>query len=446
MRTFNLFLLAFLFVLPISMARATEQKLRVLVLTDAGGDQDDEGSLVRFLLYCNEWDLQGIIADRPKTSNQGAKTGYELARKIVDAYCECYPNLKIHKADYPTPEYIRAHTVAGYDDCDDGVQLCRRVLMADDPRPIWYANWGSDSGTTDSMKRALDQLKKELPADQYVKLVEKLHVTRNAEKLGGHAEHIALFVDPRSPDKWYQRFQALTESAGGFDVKRDVQSVGPLGKCYSIPKEGDSAAFIYLIPNGLSDPMEPSWGCWAGRFGPLTKKVMGSGGLMGLGPRQNFWWASAEDSIEGKSNRDNTISRWAVALQNDFKARMLWTVTDDYKKANHEPIVHCQNDATHDVMRMEVKPSQAVKVSAAGSSDPDGNALIYRWWQYAEPGSYRGEITIDNAATEDATVHVPADAAGRTFHIILEVADNGAPALTRYRRVVFAVAGEAQGN
>ena len=44
------------------------EKLRVIVETDAGGDPDDEQSQVRFLLYANEWDVVGIIANRPETS------------------------------------------------------------------------------------------------------------------------------------------------------------------------------------------------------------------------------------------------------------------------------------------------------------------------------------------------------------------------------------------
>src|SRR6266571_4255587 len=47
-------------------AKGTE-RLRVIIETDAGGDPDDEQSLVRFLLYANEWDVEGIIANRPVT-------------------------------------------------------------------------------------------------------------------------------------------------------------------------------------------------------------------------------------------------------------------------------------------------------------------------------------------------------------------------------------------
>src|SRR5207249_9008892 len=46
------------------MAESPNCKLRVIIETDAGGDPDDEQSLVRFLLYTNEWDVEGIIANR----------------------------------------------------------------------------------------------------------------------------------------------------------------------------------------------------------------------------------------------------------------------------------------------------------------------------------------------------------------------------------------------
>src|SRR5215212_2608234 len=44
----------------------TSAKPRIIIETDAGGDPDDEQSLVRFLVYANEWDIEGIIANRPK--------------------------------------------------------------------------------------------------------------------------------------------------------------------------------------------------------------------------------------------------------------------------------------------------------------------------------------------------------------------------------------------
>src|SRR5262245_29931988 len=38
------------------------QKVRLVVLTDIGGDPDDEQSMVRLVLYANEFDIEGLIA------------------------------------------------------------------------------------------------------------------------------------------------------------------------------------------------------------------------------------------------------------------------------------------------------------------------------------------------------------------------------------------------
>src|SRR5688572_13794282 len=41
-----------------------ESRVRLIVETDAGGDPDDEQSLVRLLVYASEFDIEGLIANR----------------------------------------------------------------------------------------------------------------------------------------------------------------------------------------------------------------------------------------------------------------------------------------------------------------------------------------------------------------------------------------------
>jgi len=45
-----------------SLLSAQEKKLRVLVTTDIEADSDDSESLVPFLTYSNQWDVEGLIA------------------------------------------------------------------------------------------------------------------------------------------------------------------------------------------------------------------------------------------------------------------------------------------------------------------------------------------------------------------------------------------------
>ena len=110
-----------------------DDRLRVIIETDLGGDADDQASFVRFLLYANEWDVEGIIADRPAATfdkdpvrdhlGLPAKDGYELALAYLKAYGEVYPNLSRHAKGYPTPEELRRRTVPGHNDTDAGVKL-----------------------------------------------------------------------------------------------------------------------------------------------------------------------------------------------------------------------------------------------------------------------------------------------------------------------------------
>jgi hypothetical protein len=133
---------------------ASRAKLRVIIETDAGGDPDDEQSLVRFLLYANEWDVEGILCSRPHTKRDENRnkesTGLDIVRKQLKAYAAVYDKLKQH-GQFPHPDQLWERTVAGYDDHDDGVKLILAALDRDDPRPIWFSNWGTNDGTTSSL-------------------------------------------------------------------------------------------------------------------------------------------------------------------------------------------------------------------------------------------------------------------------------------------------------
>jgi hypothetical protein len=88
---------------------------------------------------------------------------------------------------------------------------------------------------------------------------------------------------------------------------------------------------------------------------------------------------------------------------------------------------------------LEARPGEVVRLTAAGSSDPDGDRLSFHWFVYPEAGTYDRDIPLTDAAAETTMLTIPADAEGKTVHVVLEVTDAGRPALTRYRRVVLRV-------
>ena len=60
-----------------------------------------------------------------------------------------------------------------------------------------------------------------------------------------------------------------------------------------------------------------------------------------------------------------------------------------------------------------------------------------------EAGTYAEDVSISGSNSNRATVEVPATSAGRSFHVICEVTDDGTPSLTSYRRTIFEPAGPA---
>lgn len=421
-----------------------QDRLRVIIETDAGGDPDDEQSLVRFLLYCNEWDVEGIIAARPRARDREnlnvQRTGLGIVRAMLTAYGQCYPNLVKHDPRFPTEEFLWQRTVAGYEDTQDGVNLILAAVDAPDPRPIWFCNWGTDDGSARSnLRRALDQVRRERGEEGYRKFKSKLRLS-SADKFDEHTTTVAplwpMWIDTFRPElekkRWYHRFSALTAKAGGFDLQRDVLTDhGPLGALYptntNMPqKEGDSMTFLYLIPTGMNDVEQPNWGSWGGRYG-----------LNETFPGQRYFWANQIDTWQDNTDRDNILKRWAIHLQNDFRARLNWCVAPTFQEANHAPVPHCQDDATRKILYAEAPVGQPYTLSAVGSSDPDGQQLRYAWSIYTEPGTYRGAITIHEANSAMATLDALTDAVGKTIHVLLEVTDDGTPALTRYRRIVL---------
>jgi hypothetical protein len=414
----------------------------VIIETDAGGDPDDEQSLVRLLVYANDLDIEGIIANRPVARDRENKNpirdGLGIVRAQVNAYGRCYANLVQHDSRFPKPDQLLARTVAGYDDTEDGVNLILRAVDRADPRPVWFCNWGTDHGSaTSCLKRALDRVLRERGRDDYVQFKSRLRLS-SSDKFGEHTTTLEppfpLWVDtfrpPLDGKRWYHRFSALTATAGGFDIERDVRTGhGPLGALCPTntglrQKEGDTMAFLYLLPTGMNGPQEPTWGSWAGRYGPNEEH-----------PGKPYFWANQKDAWRGTTSRDNTLARWAADLQNDFRARMDWCVKPR-AEANHRPNAVLNGRSGWEVLRLEAKPGSVVEFNARGSSDPDGDAITCEWLVYGEAGTYAGETQLTATGGPTTRFTVPDVGRAETIHVILRLKDHGEPPLLAYRRAV----------
>src|SRR5215468_8103037 len=87
----------------VGAAERAPPKPRLLVLTDIGGDPDDQQSMIRLMAYANEFEIEGLIASAAGTPGELKEdaTHPELIRQTVEAYGKVRPNLLLHRPDYP---------------------------------------------------------------------------------------------------------------------------------------------------------------------------------------------------------------------------------------------------------------------------------------------------------------------------------------------------------
>jgi hypothetical protein len=118
---------------------------------------------------------------------------------------------------------------------------------------------------------------------------------------------------------------------------------------------------------------------------------------------------------------------------------MDWCVTGDFKQANHNPVAVLNGDKSKNVLEITGKPGETIRLSAAETSDPDGNAVKPCWWIYREAGSLKDPVKLSDASGPLTSVVLPQVQQPATLHIILEVSDNGTPVLWAYRRAVITI-------
>jgi len=455
---------------------AVSQETRPRVIVTSDGEIDDECSMVRFLLYANEWDIEGIVTSSSQYHWQGHKwAGDDWIEPYLDAYEKVYPNLIKHDPAFPKPEYLRKRTALGnvkaegeMDEVTAGSQLIVKVLLDEtDERPIWLQAWGGPN----TIARALKTIEEKHP-DNMEAVAKKIRFFFIWEQDDTYQKYIrphwgkynipTIISDQFIAIAYHWKKLIPPEKQMFFSAEwmntHILEDHGPLCALYKahdgnkkgyhdgdFRSEGDSPAFMHTIVTGLRSMESPDWGGWGGRYVLVRENTwLDPVSKPGYTYPQGRWYSSTAWGREGmraekpdyKELTDylKPIWRWADAFQNDFAARADWCVKT-YKGANHPPEVKLAHAAD-----LKAKPGATVKLSAKGTVDPDGDALSYNWWQYEEADTYDGTVTIENKEKQDASFTVPADAAkGQTIHIICEVTDNGTPPLTQYQRIIITI-------
>jgi hypothetical protein len=336
------------------------------------------------------------------------------------------------------------------------------VVDKDDPRPVWVTVWGGPN----CLAQALWKVRSTRSPEALQKFVSKLRVYTISDQddsgpwlrktfpdlfyiaspgmHAGGAYHHATWTGI-SGDRFHGRFDGADFSIVDNPwLDRNIRSKGPLGAQHpqtTFLMEGDTPSFLFLVNTGLGDPEHPDWGSWGGRYELYTPRMR----KWFYEPETRPFWSDAEDEVLGvdgnwHTSNKATIWRWRSAYQNDFAARMDWTIKP-YAEANHPPAAKLEHSN-----RLAVKSGERVNLSARGSTDPDGQALSYEWIYYGEPstlllqsGRTGAPLQINDAKSINAWFMAPKVAKPETMHIVLAVTDQGSPPLTRYQRVIVTV-------
>jgi len=472
---------------------------RLIILADMGNEPDEEQQMMHMLMYSNEFDLEGLIAVtgkylNPESTNPFKKILHpELFMQLIDGYSEVFENLIKHAKGYPDPDYLRkivktGQSGYGINDVGEGKSspgsdLIIKSVTTDDPRPVYIVvNAGSNT-----LAQALFDYKKSHSDNDFKVFISKLRVYEN-----GAQDNAGAWICANYPKIHWIRSNYQTYCYGGpsndgvADVNGDRNNLGPytwedydyspigqhqwaleniignhgpFGKYFPLRQfengfitfleGGGTIPWLGLVNKGLYDIEHPNWGGWSGRF---TKEKV-----------KNFWSKHTSVNTDEKKYGDfymfiedvdkwtnpetgdvynnwfTPVWRWRRAFFNDFACRMDWCI-QSYEKANHNPVAAVNGDKTNNILFKTVKPGGNLTFDASASSDPDNDTLDYRWYNYPEAGTYKGEAKILLIKPDQVNVTIPADAAGKEIHIILEVKDKSLIAsMFDYRRIVIKV-------
>jgi hypothetical protein len=458
---------------------------RIIVISDIGNEPDDQMSLTRLLLYSNELDIEALIA--ATSTWQRNVVHPETMRTLIEAYGRVRANLLLHAAGWPTAEELNRRIYSGQpsygmaatgaDKTSEGAQAIIKAADREDDRPLWITIWGG----ANTLAQALIHVRATRSPEELNKFVAKLRVSSISDQddagpwIRKEFSNLFYVVQPSTPtggEYYYATWTGISGDAyyrncAGADfslvtnewLDTNIRSKGPLGKLYPrflFIMEGDTPSYLGLIGNGLDSYARPDWGGWGGRY--IYRQPYGETHPIWTQGGDLFSRVTSQDEVVGSDGRQYisdqaTIWRWREAYQNDFAARMDWTIKD-HKHANHNPVLEVNGDRGTGPIYLDAKVGQAVTLDASRSHDPDVQDVYYHWFHYREAGSTNAslaDVAISSADTSKATVTATATcrpewlnhgtpcASEGVAHIILAATDSGSPRLTSYRRIVLTV-------
>jgi len=324
-----------------SHAVAQQSQYRPRIIITADPELDDNNSLIRFLLYSSDVQVEGLIYASSgyhwKGDAKGTKwyvPGREYARfgldtcpctswrwgknerfidDAVEAYEKVYPNLKTHNPNYPAPAELKSKIRYGNIEFDGdisknspGSELIRSLIMDDKPGKLFITAWGGQSTIARALKVIQEQYEY---TTQWEVIRNKVYRKVVLLPSGDQDDTYAKYIKPNWPGIEYRQFTGGPNYGYGAQLRakpadsiyltplwmnENITARGPLGAIYRVWGDGKQMVkgdmMDYFGLTGYTDnqlrkmgyavwmPVQPK-GAWLGEGDDFTFMNMPGNGL-----------------------------------------------------------------------------------------------------------------------------------------------------------------------
>lgn len=467
---------------------ATDFKIEGLIYSSSQFHWKGDGKGTKFMVPGREYTKYGL--NLCPCSSYRWREDENFIHDAVNAYEKVYPNLIIHDESYPTPAYLKSKIKFGniefegdYSKETEGSNLIKEILLDDIEGPVYVTAWGGQS----TIARALKSIEEAYQdKENWKEIKEKVSKKLIILPSGEQDNTYATYIKPNWPNVGYRQYKngpnygygaqlvANEENAPFLTanwMQENISSKGALGEIYRVwgdgkqmvkndpfdyfgldgysneelkkmgyvvwmPKqekgawlgEGDTGTFMNYLNNGLHADQILSLGGWGGRpfvpdpanyIDPFSNDTTKVKALVISEEYLKKQAAIAASEIP--------FPNFFPAAQNDFANRMNWSVQNNFKLANHAPILKTLSE-------LNTKPGETLKIKA-NVKDPDGDNYTIKWWQFLEDKN-TSALVIKNGNSLTPTVIIPKNAGtNKTLYLVLEVSDKNKISLTRYKTI-----------
>ncbi|MBN1116858.1 MAG: DUF1593 domain-containing protein [Bacteroidales bacterium] len=292
-------------------------------------DPDDIQSMVRFLLYTNDLEVEGLIASSGTFANVANKSNIH---ELLDLYNQVDENLRNHDPRYPTADYLHSVTwegcsgnwgkpadeIIGMGKDSEASEAIIKIVDKEDSRPVWIGIWGGSQEVAQAIWKVQNtRSNKELDAFLnklrifMIGLDNKAGQDGSGQWLLDNFPNLFIIVS----QKTYHGMFAQESPKGNLEwLNSNIrEGHGPLGAIYPQSgfypdnpgmQEGDTPTFLYLVSatRGINNPEKPDQESWGGQY---VKRDT----------TKNHWFDGPGEI---------SISKWLDDFQTDFAKRADW--------------------------------------------------------------------------------------------------------------------------